>query len=56
MESITNAYFLVDGVGSNYVKSIFKKDINSLIIFDCDKMHIRNAVEIYQATKKNLDH
>ncbi|CAD8195726.1 unnamed protein product [Paramecium pentaurelia] len=55
LESITNSYFLVDGVGSNFIKSLFKKDMNSLIIFDCEKMHLRNAIEIYQATKKQID-
>jgi hypothetical protein len=47
LESITNAYYLIDGVGSNFVKSLFKKDLNSLVVFDCNKMHLRNAIEVY---------
>ena len=55
MDKITKIYYLEDWVGSNFIKSILKKDKESLIVFDCQKMHIRNAAELFAATKTLLN-
>lgn len=39
LKKINKLYYLVNGTSSNFIKSVLKKENDSLILFDCEKMH-----------------
>ena len=50
---VKTIYYVVNGVGSNYVRKVLKNDRNALIVFDSSMGYV-NAFELFNASRKML--